>query len=457
MAVTKIWAVHSRLDHLIDYVANTEKTQNPDYGGLQAVLAYAGDDAKTEQKYFVSGLGCQPETAYNAMRASLALNNKALRVLAYHAYQSFAEDEVSAEAAHEIGVKLAQKLWGEKFQVLVATHLNTGKFHNHFVLCSTSYIDGRRFHACKESYARMRKTSDRLCREYELSVVEQPKYGVVKHHEEIRAEREGRPTWRGIIKAEIDEAISQSMTIDHFTGNLKRRGYEVKLGKDISVRPPGKERFFRLARNFGEGYSRQGLMHQMVRQGRPKFPEPEPQRRIAKMKCRGNLKTAPKLTGRSSSGSFRALYFHYLYLMGKVPKYRQRPPGKVPFAYREDLLKLDKISNEIKLLFRHRIDTAEQLFSFKAGLAGEMDSLTKQRQGLRNKLRRMKNGVAIADTKAQIALLSARIGEVRKEVGLCDDIMARSVGMKDKMAKVAEQKQTQNIDRRERTRHEPFR
>ncbi len=58
----------------------------------------------------------------------------------------------------------------------------------------------------------------------------------------------------------------------------------MKLGKDISVRPPGKERFFRLARNFGEGYSRQGLMHQMVRQGRPKFPEPEPQRRIAKMK-----------------------------------------------------------------------------------------------------------------------------------------------------------------------------
>ncbi len=410
--------MHSRLDHLIDYVANTEKTTNPDYGDLQAVLEYAGDDAKTEQKYFVSGLGCQPETAYNAMRASLALNNKALRVLAYHAYQSFAEGEVSAETAHEIGVKLAQELWGEKFQVLVATHLNTGKFHNHFVLCSTSFIDGKRFHACKESYRQMREVSDRLCREYELSVVEQPQYGRARHHAEAQAEHEGRPTWRGIIKAEIDEAISQSMTIDHFTGNLKRRGYVVKLGKDISVRPPGKERFFRLERNFGEGYSRQGLMHQMVRQGRPKFPEPEPQRRIAKMKCRGNLKTAPKLTG------FRALYFHYLYLMGKVPKYRQRPPGKVHFLYREDLLKIDRISNEIKLLFRHRIDTAEQLFSFKAGRVDEMAALVQQRQGLRNKLRRMKNGVAIADTKAQIALLSARISEVRKEVGLCDDIMA---------------------------------
>ncbi len=157
MAVTKIWAVRSRLDHLISYVSNTGKTENPGYGDLRAVLDYAEDDTKTEQKYFVSGINCQPETAYAAMSASLRMSSKAVRVLAYHGYQSFAGGEVSAEAAHEIGVKLAQELWGEKFQVVVATHLNTGKFHNHFVLCSTSYIDGRRYNDCKESYAKMRK------------------------------------------------------------------------------------------------------------------------------------------------------------------------------------------------------------------------------------------------------------------------------------------------------------
>lgn len=450
MAVTKIWAVRSRLDHLIEYVSNTEKTENTSYGDLQAVLEYTGDSAKTEQKYFVSGINCQPETAYAAMSASLKLNDKALRVLAYHGYQSFAAGEVSAETAHEIGQKLAQELWGDRFQVVVATHLNTGKFHNHFVLCSTSYIDGRRFHACKESYTQMRNTSDRLCLEYELSVVENPKRGRTKQYGERQAEQEGRPTWRGLIKAEVDEAISQSMTENQLVANLKKRGYEVKLGKDLSVKPPGKERFFRLERNFGAAYSREGMMRQMKTQGRPKFPEPEPKRHITKAKCRGSIKTATKLTG------FSALYFHYLYLLGKLPKQKNRPPHKVHFLYREDLLKIDKISKEMMLLFRHRIDTAEQLFSFKDECVSEMADLTQQRQSLRNKLRRIKSEPDGIELKKQIAILSVRLGTLRKEVKLCVDIAQRSLAIKEKKARVL-QEEIQKTDRKEPRRYEPFR
>ena len=450
MAVTKIWAVRSRLDHLIEYVSNTEKTENADYGDLQAVLEYTGDSAKTEQKYFVSGINCQPETAYTAMAASLKLNDKALRVVAYHGYQSFPAGEVSAQAAHEIGVKLAQELWGDKFQVVVATHLNTGKFHNHFVLCSTSYIDGKRFHACKESYSKMRNASDRLCYEYSLSVVENPRRGRTKQYGELQAEREGRPTWRGLIKAEVDEAISQSMTESQLVANLKKRGYEVKLGKDISVKPPGKERFFRLKRNFGAAYSREGIMRQIKNQGRPKFPEPEPRPRIVKAKCRGCIKTAPKLIG------FRALYFHYLYLLGKLPKQKNRPFQKTHFLFREDLLKIDKISKEVMLLFRHRIDTAEQLFSFKDGRAGEVADLTQQRQSLRNKLRRIKSEPDGIELKKQIAILSARLGILRKEVKLCDDIAQRSLVIKEKKARVKKE-QTQQNNGKEQRRHEPFR
>jgi len=166
-----MWAVRSRLDHLVDYVSNTDKTANLSFNALQNVISYAGEDAKTEKRFYVCGINCQPETAYKAFNNSLKLNDKKLKVLAYHGYQSFAKDEVNAETAHEIGKKLAQELWGDKFQVIVATHLNTQHFHNHFVLCSTSFVDGKRFHACKESYALMRKTSDRLCREYALSVI----------------------------------------------------------------------------------------------------------------------------------------------------------------------------------------------------------------------------------------------------------------------------------------------
>lgn len=95
----------------------------------------------------------------------------------------------------------------------------------------------------------MQAVSDALCREYGLSVIENPQPGKGKHYGEWRAEQEQRPTWRGIVRSDVDAVIRQSMTERQFFENLHRKGYEVKVGKDISVRPPGKERFVRLARN----------------------------------------------------------------------------------------------------------------------------------------------------------------------------------------------------------------
>ncbi len=476
MATTSLWRVHGWLGKLVVYVDNPDKTGNPKFfekagmtdsqvQSLSDVIEYAvsqqktirgiGEESDVVMRQFVSGVNVSPVTARDTMMNTKRAFDKTGGVVAYHGYQSFAEGEVTPEQAHEIGVKLAERLWGARYQVLVATHLDkSNHLHNHFIINTVSHIDGKKFHRTKNDYQNMRRESDTLCREYGLSVVENPAPGRSKHHAEVQAEREGRPTWRGAIKAEIDEAISQSMTESQFAANLKKRGYEVKLGKDISVRPPGKERFFRLQRNFGEAYSRQGIMKQMRAQGRPKFPEPEPKRRTAAAKCRGNLKTAPKLTG------FRALYYHYLYLLGKLPKQRPRPPAKVHFLYSEDLRKMERISQEVTLLFRHRIDTAEQLAAFKGGRCAGMESLAAQRQGLRNKLRRMKDESGIKDTKGQIALLSLRIRELRKEVGLCDDIAVRSKQIAEKKEAVRQeqqQKQKQNIDRKERNRHEPFR
>jgi len=188
----------------------------------------------------------------------------------------------------------------------------------------------------------------------------------------------------------------------------------------------------------------------MLMQGRPKFPEPEPKRKITTAKFKGNMKPVKKLTG------FRALYFHYLYLLGKLPKKRPRPPSKVHFLYREDLLKIDRISKEVTLLCRHRIDTGEQLSSFKAGLTDEIKALADQRQELRNSIRRPKDEKSVDITKRQLALLSSRMKEIRKEVALCDDIFARSQQIKDKMSKVR-QEQNQNLNGKEKNQHDRFR
>jgi len=68
------------------------------------------------------------------MRAVQKRFGKTDGVVALHAYQSFREGEVTPEQCHKIGVALARKVWGKRFQVLVATHMNTDNLHNHFVI-----------------------------------------------------------------------------------------------------------------------------------------------------------------------------------------------------------------------------------------------------------------------------------------------------------------------------------
>ena len=72
MATTGIWKIEKRLDHVIDYTTNIEKTLNSDYGKdaykeLHNVIEYAEADFKTENQYYVSSLNCSAQSAYEEM------------------------------------------------------------------------------------------------------------------------------------------------------------------------------------------------------------------------------------------------------------------------------------------------------------------------------------------------------------------------------------------------------
>ncbi len=174
MAVTKIWTIKDSLQRVLDYAANPDKTE---YDALAQTLHYAENDAKTklnESAQLVTGIHCRADHAWEDMRAVQERFGKTDGVVALHAYQASAR-EVTPEQCHEIGVALARKVWGKRFQVLVATHMNTDNLHNHFVINSVSYVDGKKYEQRRSQYAEFRAASDKLCREYGLSVVEQPK------------------------------------------------------------------------------------------------------------------------------------------------------------------------------------------------------------------------------------------------------------------------------------------
>ena len=471
MAVTSIWRVNGWLGKVVIYVENPQKTDNPSFiqqeaavqelGGLADVIQYAMDSGKTQKaddeqaeilRNFVSGINCHPATAREEMLAVKKRFGKETGTVAYHGYQSFAPGEATPEMAHEIGLKLAQRLWGEKYQVVVATHLDKeSHLHNHFVVNTVSFKDGIKYHRTAKDYHDMQVLSDELCREYRLSVIEDPQYGRSKHYGEWRAEQEQRPTWRGLVRSDVDEAIRQSMTERQFYDALRKKGYEIKIGKDISVRPRGKERFVRLVRNFGEEYSIAGIRARILQQRRPERSLPVTPSKKQYRRCWGSFRKARKITG------FRALYFHYCYLLGVFPKTKPQNLKRLHFLLREDLIKLDAITKEVRLLAEHRIDTAEQLSSYKRDLESKIGALTSDRKQLYRKQRTVavKSDEALqTQIKAQIAAMSGQLTQLRREVKLCDDIAQRSGVMLEKLRTVREDEKNH---RKEKTRYEHFR
>lgn len=436
MATTAIWDVTDRLDRVIDYVSDPEKTENidfshPDFRGLRDVLEYAQQDAKTEQQFFVSGINCDPVTACEQMQRTKRRFQKTDGILAFHGYQAFTPGEVTPETAHAIGVRLAEILWGDRFEVVVSTHLDKHHLHNHFVLNSVSFIDGKRYYDNKATYARMRQESDRLCREYSLSVIEEPQSGRTKQYTEWKAEQEGRPTWRGLIREDVDSAIASSTTFTQFLTDLRRQGYEVKTGvKHLAVRPPGKERFVRL-RSLGDKYTEEVIKERILQNRTPRKSQALPEPRIRHGRLKGNPKSGNRLTG------LQALYIHYLYKMGILPRNRASPK-RTHFLLREDLRHLNEIIAQTKLLCAHRIMNAEQLSSYQEGVQKETTSLRDARRAEYNRLHRCAPE-QVEDHKQRIKALSCQLSALRKEVKLCAGILSRADAMQNTLAQVKQE------------------
>lgn len=432
MATTSMWRVKGWLGKVLIYAENPDKTENPaffetpdiDESGLQRlddVIAYAAREDKTEQHHFVSGVNVSPTTARDEMMEIKRKFEKVGGTVAYHGYQSFAPGETTPEVAHQIGVRLAEELWGSAYQVIVATHTDQGHLHNHFVLNTVSMIDGKKFYRSKSDYQAMRDMSDALCKEYGLSVIHNPKQGRTKHYGEWNAEREGKPTWRSIIKTDVDEAITQATSTKQFFQNLKNLGYEIKSGADISVRPPGKERFFRLVRNFGNDYSEEAIKKRVLSQMVPQLTISKQDYKIPEQT---KLPSIPK-------GTIVGLYRHYCFLFGV---YKNKGAPRMPFALREEHRHFDAIVEDEKLLNRESIETALDLTTFKESREDYIATLTGERKRLQALDRKTNGGKTPDSPNPRITEINEYLKALRKEVRQCKRIAERSVTLAEKLS-----------------------
>ena len=229
MATTGFWPVKGKLKSVIVYAENPDKTMNPKFfdSDLYATLQYAENSNKTDQELFVSGINCSKHNAYAQMVAVKKKFGERGSVVAYHGYQSFKENEVTPEECHEIGIETARKMWGDKYQVIVTTHLDKQHhLHNHFVINSTSFKDGLKFRNKIGDHYELRKISDAICKERGKSVLENaPFYGGEKAAYWLH--KQGKQTHRDMLREDIEICLTVATNWDEFRRVLVTMGYEV--------------------------------------------------------------------------------------------------------------------------------------------------------------------------------------------------------------------------------------
>ena len=248
MAITKIHPIKSTLNLAIAYITNEEKTT---------------------EKILVSTNKCFASTAHTAFIKTRKDNKVNETVLARHLIQSFMPDEATPEIAHQIGMELCKRILKDQYEFVLTTHIDKGHIHNHIIFNNVNMVTGKCYQSNKRSYHQIRYQSDKLCKENNLSVIDEfyetyrKKYKTNgKSWYENDQSKKGT-SWKSRLQFDIDRLIKQSKDWDDFLKTMADLGYEIKYGKHIAFKPKDKARFTR-AKTIGEDYTEERLKERIA-------------------------------------------------------------------------------------------------------------------------------------------------------------------------------------------------
>lgn len=271
MAVSKIWAVHKNVGSSVEYIENPDKTFDKTenlYSDFEDTLGYVIEPVKTDNGRLVYGLNCDALKAEEEfLKVKRDFDNEG-SIQAYHGYISFSpQDNITANDALTIGKKIAEEMWGERFQVAMAVHTNTDNLHMHFLVNSVSFIDGKKARDDEKNYRRLRAITDRICQEYGLSVLNAVKSDIAytnsqvikdvleatmeSSEPEVIQERLKAKGYRILKRDHIKTPDGRILNIKDLDDSLTVTGYKKKASKKDLVDDRGKEREDRIYGRFG--------------------------------------------------------------------------------------------------------------------------------------------------------------------------------------------------------------
>lgn len=184
----------------------------------RTVINYVCNKEKTTDK-LISGKDCMPESCEYEFAEVKKTFGKTDGRTYYHMIQSFSpDDRITPEQAHEVGLQMAELFEG--YQVLVVTHTNKAHTHNHLVINSVNFENGKKLTISNQELERIKNYSNSICLQNGWDVTE------------AKTRRNRNPKWKQIIIEDALTAMAESYSMDEYISKLKELGIYVSYNPD---------------------------------------------------------------------------------------------------------------------------------------------------------------------------------------------------------------------------------
>ena len=339
---------------------------------LKRSLDYVMNPEKTQDGRLVGAINCQVDSAFEQMKATKRKFGKVDKRQGYHIILSFKEDEVNPDTAFEITRRFVEEYLGKSYEAVYVVHDNTAHVHSHIVFNSVSFVDGKKYRYEKGDWAKyIQPITNKLCQEYGLSIIDVDDGSKEKEHEIYKdwsEYREGSFVWADMIKRDLDSCILQAGNYEQFLELLSDKGYEVKQGKYLAVKPQGMTRF-RRCKTLGDMYSDEAIRERIEKEDISFYREQQKEVQPVLCKCKVRRYRRAKMSG------LQKRYYANLYRIGKLKK---KPYSQV-WKYKEDIRKMHKLQEEYLFLVNHDIHSAEELVSVISSLTDKRKEVSAEK------------------------------------------------------------------------------
>ena len=239
----------------------------PGKKSLKSQLKYLEKEGKTLEK-LKTGINCTSDNIEKEFNIVKELYNKKEGKQYYHYTQAFnPEDKITPEKVHEIG-----KEWIEKnikgYQIYLVTHIDKEHIHNHFIINSVSFEDGKKLQISPKKLEKMKKESNKICKREHLTEINlNKKNEILRTDEEYRIEKRGQETWKGELREVIELELKKSKSLEEFRENLKEKyNVEIRVTKStISYKHPEQKKSVR-GKRLGENYTKERIINEFNKQ-----------------------------------------------------------------------------------------------------------------------------------------------------------------------------------------------